>query len=354
MFVELSAMAQTQYANLAQAARQHDLQRSLADLPGGFVSKTIKGLDYWYYQYKLPTGTPQQIYIGPNDEATRALIATHKDPAAKRVRQHLSDLCESVAALGCYSVIPKHARVLARLADHGLFRAGGVLVGTHAYLAYQNRFGLRWAGGETTVDLDFAHPGKNISIAINEDLKIDGHGAIESLRMGFLPVSAGTRYVKDDEPDFDLDFLTCLHRGGDEPVRMPQLNLSLQPLRFMEFSMQDPTVSVLVASSGPIVTNLPRPERYALAKLLLYPERLDGQQPEKASKDLLQAASLLDYLSRTEADALRQAWADLLARGPTWRKLAKQGFDALQQRHPDIECAIAAPRTTRTSPRPAR
>ena len=301
MFMELSAVAQTQYANLAQAARQHNLQRSIADLPGGFVSKTIKSLDYWYYQYKLHNGTPQQFYIGPDDEATRALIAAHKDPVAQRARKHMGDICEAVTALGCYSVIPKHARVLTRLADYGLFRAGGVLVGTHAYLAYQNRFGIRWTGGETTVDPGFAHPRKNISIAINEDLKIDGHGAIESLRMGFLPVNAGTRYVKDDEPDFDLDFLTCLHRAGHEPVHMRQLNLTLQPLRFMEFSMQDPTVSVLVALSGPIVTNVPRPERYALAKLMLYPERLAGTQPEKANKDLLQAASLPIQLSRNRS-----------------------------------------------------
>lgn len=343
MFVELSALAQTQYANLAQAARQHNLQRTIADLPGGFVRKGIKGLDYWYYQFKLPNGVPQQVYIGPDDEATRMLLAARSDSAAQRTLKHLSDLCESVTTLGCYSIIPKHARVLARLAHHGLFRAGGVLVGTHAYLSYQNRFGIRWTGGETTVDLDFAHPGRNISIAINEELKIDAHAAIESLRMGFLPVNAGTRYVKDDEPDFDLDFLTCLHRGGDAPLNMPQLNLALQPLRFMEFSMEDPAVAVLVASSGPIVANVPRPERYALAKLLLYPERLEGHQPEKAGKDLLQAASLIDYLSQNQPDALHEAWADMLGRGPTWRQLAQRGLAALRERYPDLACAIVWP-----------
>ena len=62
MFLDLSAVAHTQYANLAQAARQHHLQRSIADLPGGFVTKAIKGQNYWYYQYKLPDRTPQQFY----------------------------------------------------------------------------------------------------------------------------------------------------------------------------------------------------------------------------------------------------------------------------------------------------
>lgn len=342
-FVDLPAVAQTQYANLAQAARQHDLQRSIADIPGGFVTKVIKGRGYWYYQYKLPDRTPQQFYVGPDDETTHKLVSAHKDPVAQRARKHLSDMCEAVAVLGCYSIIPKHARVLDRLASFGLFRAGGVLVGTHAYLSYQNRFGVRWTGGDTTVDLDFPHPGRNISIALSKDFKMDGHAAIESLKMGFLPVNEGTRYVKADEPDFDLDFLTCLHRGGTQPVHLPQLNLTLQPLRFMEFAMQDPAMTVLVSASGPIVVNVPRPERYALAKLLLYPVRLVGAQPEKANKDLLQAASLVDYLSKNGSDSLRDAWSDLLARGPTWRTLASQGFMALQQRYPNIDCAIEWP-----------
>lgn len=77
---------------------------------------------------------------------------------------------------------------------------------------------------------------------------------------------------------------------------------------------------------------------------MLYPERLAGTQPEKANKDLLQAANLVDYLSQNEPNALQEAWSDLLARGPSWRKLAKQGFDALQERHPDIKCAITWPK----------
>lgn len=343
MFVEQSAAAQTAYAGLAQAARQRDLQRSIADLPGGFVSKKIKGLEYWYYQFKLPDGKPQQTYIGPNDESTRELIVKHRDLSVKQAKKHLGNMCDAAIAFGCYQVIPKHARVLTRLTDHGLFRFGGVLAGTHSYLSYQNRFGVLWTGGETTVDLDFAHPGKNISIAINTNLKIDAHAAIDSLKMGFLPVNEGTSYIKEDEPDFDLDFLTCIHRLGDAPVYKPQLNLSLQPLKFMEFSIQNPMVSVLVASGGPIVVNVPRPERYALAKLILYKERLVGKQPEKATKDLVQAATLINYLSSREPEALLEAWDDLLARGPGWRSRAKVGFAALKDRHPNIECVMTWP-----------
>ena len=47
----------------------------------------------------------------------------------------------------------------------------------------------------------------------------------------------------------------------------------MQPLRFMELSLQDPMRATLIARSGQIVVNLPRPERYALHKLLVSGER---------------------------------------------------------------------------------
>lgn len=341
-FQDLSASAQTAYASLAHAARQADLSRSVADVPGGFVKKVIKGHTYWYHQARAADGKLRQFYVGPDDPPTRELIDRHADPAAKSGREHLVRLCGAASALGCYSIIPKHARVLARLADHGLFRAGGILVGTHAYLAYQNHFGVRWSGGDTTVDPDFAHPGRNISLAMPSDIFVDMPSAIESLKMGFLPVNEGTRYIKQDEPDFDLDFLTSRHRDGDAPVQVPQLKLSLQPLKFMEFSIENPMPLVLPANSGPILVNVPQPPRYALAKLLVHAERRTSNPP-KATKDLEQAATLIDYLSRDQATLLQEAWADLLARGPGWRSRAKEGFQALGKHHPGIECAIVLP-----------
>ena len=69
-------------------------------------------------------------------------------------------------------------------------------------------FGVRWDAGAFTVDLDFAHAGKNISLAIATHITVDTAKAIDSLEMGFIPIMSGTTYKKPDEPDFDLDFLT--------------------------------------------------------------------------------------------------------------------------------------------------
>ena len=99
-FIEQSAAAQTAYAGLAQAARQSDLHRSVADVPGGFAKKLVKGRLYWYHQVKSPDGKLQQLYVGPDDAATRSLIAHHADPAAKDAWRHLGRLCRSALALG--------------------------------------------------------------------------------------------------------------------------------------------------------------------------------------------------------------------------------------------------------------
>jgi hypothetical protein len=315
---------------LDTAARQADLGRSIADVPGGFAKKRVAGRDYWYYQIKMPDGQLQQSYVGPDDAPTQALILAHADPATKSARQHLVRLTRAAIELGGAEIPAKHAKVIGRLADSGLFSAGAILAGTHAFLAYQNALGLTWTGGAATLDLDFAHAGRNVSLALPENLKLDAPAAIESLQMGFVPNHSKTSFKKSDEPDFDLDFSTSRGRSGDTPIHIAWLGLTLQPLRFMELSLEDPMRCTLLARSGPLVVNIPRPQRYALHKLLVYGERSQIQRT-KANKDLLQAASLMDYLLTHDPIELGQLWLEVNARGPDWRRRLVQGFQAMQE-----------------------
>ena len=342
---EFSLAAQTAFAGLDNAARQADLNRSIADLPGGFAKKVVSGRTYWYYQIKSPDGHLRQSYVGPDDATTQTLIQRHADPTEKLARQQLLRMTRAAMELGCADIPPKHARVIERLADSGLFSAGGILVGTHAFLAYQNIFGVRWTAGAATLDLDFAHAGRNISLALPENLKIDTAAAIDSLQMGFVPNQTHTSFRKSDEPDFDLDFLTSRGRTGDAPVAVPRLNLTMQPLRFMELSLQDPMRATLLARSGPIVVNLPRPERYALHKLLVYGERPQAQRT-KARKDVAQAAALVDYLLTHDTQEILSMWSDVNQRGPGWRKRLKEGFDAMNTLYPECKFATRIAQAT--------
>jgi hypothetical protein len=327
---DLSTAAQAAFAGLDQAARQADLGRSVADLPGGFARKTVAGRTYWYYQIKNPDDTLVQTYVGPDDEITRDLIARHKEPARVQARGQLQRLTRAAIELGCAEVPAKHARVIARLADAGLFSAGGILVGTHAFLAYQNIFGVRWTVADATVDLDFAHAGRNVSLALPENLPVDTPSAIDQLEMGFVPNNSRTSFKKADEPDFDLDFLTCRGRTGDAPVAVPRFGISLQPLPFMELSLEAPIRATLLWRNGPIVVNLPHPARYALHKLIVFGERPQTQRV-KANKDLAQAAALISYMALHDADQLRELHADVMTRGPGWKARLSAGLNAMRQ-----------------------
>lgn len=339
LYQELPLATQTAFAGLDVAARQAELARSIADVPGGFAKKTVTGRDYWYYQIKTPGGRLQQSYVGPDDGATRLLIQRHGDPAMKQARQHLVRLTRAAIELGGAEIPFKHAKVIGRLADSGLFSAGAILVGTHAFLAYQNLFGVAWASGAATLDLDFSHAGRNVSLALPENLTIDSTAAIDSLQMGFIPNNNKTSFKKSDEPDFDLDFLTSRARTQDAPIHIARLGLTMQPLRFMELSLEDPMRCTLLARNGPIVVNMPRPQRYAVHKLLVYGGR-PQEQRTKANKDLMQAAALIDYLLAHDAVEMGQLWIEVNERGPGWKRRLDQGFKALLASHPACDFDI--------------
>jgi hypothetical protein len=336
-FSEFSLTAQTAYAQLFEAASALGLERDVSHLRGSFSRKTVKGRRYWYFQFRGITGKGHQLYVGPDSEATRALIERHKEGPPDVALQPLAGSAE---ALGLEPIHPRHLRVLRRLDEHGFFRAGGVLVGTHAFLAHGSMLGVRWGAPPRTEDLDLAHAGRNISIALPANVEVDTHAAIESLAMGLVPTTtlsggAGPSYINPAEPAFRIDFLTTLHRGREEPYEHPALHATLQPLKFLEYLLVDTTQAVLFCARGCVVANIPSPARYALHKLLVQGERTSALKT-KSAKDLHQAACLLELLRGEDSAGVEVAWSDLLQRGPGWRKRAKEGLDAIERVAPEL------------------
>jgi hypothetical protein len=334
----LSLTAQASYSQLFDAAQSAELARSVASLPGSFASKKVKGNTYWYFQHTDVSGRLRQIYVGPDNPRTRALVERH---GARESPDRIRRLAAAATALGCEPVLLAHFRVIRRLADYGFLAAGGVLVGTHAFLAYANMLGVRWGDTSRTQDVDFAHAGKQMAIALPGNLQVDAHAAIESLAMGFLPVltvagRAGESYAVPSDPDFQLDFVTPLHRGANEPYTHPQLKVTLQPLKFMEYLLEDVQQAALFAAEGAVVANVPHPARYALHKLIVFAER-GASRRAKANKDLAQSAALLSYYRTSSPWEVDAAWKDLVARGPGWRERALRGRDALATIAPELD-----------------
>lgn len=343
-YTEQPVATSTAYAQLHTAALGIEFDRDVSHLNGSFGTKTVKGSLQWYFSFRDIDQRVRQLYIGPDTEAVRQLVHTAR---TAEPRARLRALARSASVLGCLPAQRKHLSVILRLSEYGFFRAGGVLVGTHAFLSYANQLGVRWSGAEQTSDVDFAHAGRNISIALPATLKAQPHTALTTMEEGFLPLvqyrgSAGASYRHRDEPEFQIDFLTPKTADSDDPIRIEHLDVALQPLRFMEFSLEAVEQATLFDATGrAVVVSLPAPERYAVHKLLVVGERT-GAFRAKVSKDLAQAAALIEYFRDNDPEALQDAWADALARGPGWKKRALEGLRALQAQDPTLSAVLAS------------
>lgn len=339
LYSPLSLVAQTAYAELQDQLRIQNIDR-LRALPGAFHKQVQKGKPYVYYGYRDLDGIGRMAYVGPEDQRVLELVKKHQELKLNNLAESIKRQAKSAEALGCASSLTKHFRVVNRLEQYGFFRAGGILIGTHAFLAMGNMLGVRWHSSNLTMDVDFAHAGKNVSIALGANVKISVHDALESLEMGLLPIAefsgkTGAQYRNPKDPELRLDFVTPQTRGG-RPVVLPELGLALECLKFMEFSLVKTTQAVLISKEGACIVNIPAPERYAVHKLIVYGERPVSQRA-KASKDLGQAAAIFKVLfDNGDVDLIREAWADAASRGPGWMKRLNQGKDALLRRYPEL------------------
>jgi hypothetical protein len=342
----IAVSAQAAYAELLEVTRQQELSRSVGNLSGSFNKKTVKGATYWYYQFTEGTGgRTRQIFVGRDSEKLRALVERAK---AKDTSQ-IDRLAKSAMALGCAATTPAHFRIVRRLNEIGFFQAGGVLVGSHAFLAYGNALGVSWGDLARTQDIDFAHAGNAIELALPANLAIDTKDAIEHLEAGFLPVPGfrpkdkTATFISKVDKTLRVDFLTPMVHGKEKVFAHDGLGVNLQPLRFLEFLIEDVDQAVIISAVGAVMATLPDPARYALHKILVYVERRKTN-PEKAMKDLRQAAALIEVLSEFRGDSLDVLWRDIHDRGPGWRKRARTGFAALEKELPD-SASLRAMRT---------
>jgi len=329
-YTPLPLAAQTAYAQLHEALQSREVARGVSDAPGSFNRKTVAGRDYWYYQFRDLDGKLCQAYLGPDSERLTALVAARARTAGG-TDAHIKALAQPAGTLGAQLVAAPHLVVIRRLADAGFFRAGGVLAGTHAFLCTGNMLGVRWGDGARTQDLDFAHAGRHMQVALASDARLDWGDVIDSLNMGFVPAAkllsgvSGGRWVHPKEPGFVLDFLTPMGRGQKELVHVEAFNAPFQALRFMEFSLEQVESAAVFTRTQACLVNVPHPARMAVHKLIIAGLRRAAERT-KTNKDIQQAAMLYRWYQDHAPDEWRQAEADARARGPKWRAQLDAGL----------------------------
>ena len=121
------------YADLRERLEVFENIRSIASLPGEFTTKKVKGILYHYYQAALPGGRVQ-FYLGRDNDEIRRLIAERiegKKPSTAD-QKLFQQLAAQITAGGVTAVPTEIARIINRMANSAVFKAGGVLVGSVA------------------------------------------------------------------------------------------------------------------------------------------------------------------------------------------------------------------------------
>jgi len=333
---------QTLYAELVERLVALEAQRAIGHLKGSFVTKTVKGETYYYFQYLEPGGAKRQLYVGRKDEALDRVVADYHESRESFAedRRSVRRLCSLLRAGGALVTDAASARVLRGLSDAGVFRLGGVLVGTHAYAVIGNLLGATWDGaGVRTQDVDVAAV-RSLSVAVSDLPTADIPGVLESLEMGFLPVPALNRgqpstSFKVRGQGLRVDLLTTWRDDRREgPVTIPRFKAAAQPLKYLDYITEEPVRGAVIDGDG-VLVNVPSPARFALHKLIVAAER-PAAKHAKRDKDLRQAAEVFSVLVDERPGDVEAAWEALAARGQGWTKRAERGLKELRRLAPDV------------------
>jgi len=327
---------QTLYADLLEQLAAYEAARAIGHAAGTFVTKTIKGRDYYYFQQSDPGGTKRQTYLGRRDKALDSVAARFAEGrrSADDDERSIQRLAALLRAGGALSTDAPSARTMRALADSGVFFLGGVVVGTHAFLLLGNVLGVRWDSAVRTQDIDIAAP-RTLDVVV-PSLTTDLPSALESIEMGFLPVPgldprSPTTSFKVRGQGLRVDLLTPANRAG-RPISIPRFNAAAQPLRFLDYVIEAP-IRAAVIDGGAVAVNVPDPARFALHKLLVAGERPATMQV-KREKDITQAAQVLEVLAEDRPGDVQLAWEALRERGGSWTKRVMASLPALRRVSP--------------------
>ena len=338
MALPLPLETQTLYAELLE----HLIGDRARGPRGVFTRKQVKGETYLYFQASQPGGSTRQFYLGRKTPTLDRIVRGHE----KRTVDAAPDLARArrlVAQLrvgGANQTDSASARVIKGLAEAAVFDVGGVLVGTHAFIALGNLLGVRWSTGSLrTQDVDIAGSREaDVDVAV-PDIEADVPTALESLKMGFLPVPP----LDPREPSTSfkvrgqalrVDLLCPQRSAADVPVFLRRFNAAAQPLAFLDFVMEAPERAAVLDGDGSLV-NVPSPARFGLHKLAISQLRQATFQ-SKSAKDIQQAGEILEHVLENRPGDIELAWDGVEKRGARLSKAVRRGLAALARDRKDL------------------
>lgn len=324
------------YSELERHASQQ--REVLIGTAGSVVERTNRaGFAFYAHRYYDGEGKQRERYVaGP-------VGSPEADAAATALRSRIDELKALVPSLrmlgreGFNLVDGKTYATLASLHNHGVFAAGAMLVGSHAYGVLLNRLGIR-AAAYATEDIDIA---RRESLAFDEAptqsfLQMLGDSGIEFFEVPDLDSKRPpTSFKRRGRFPFHVDLLVPSKDESFPVIAVPELKAYATGLPYLGYLLAESQVAMLMAREGCCSVRIPLPERFAVHKLVV--SRLRKGRDAKAGKDLLHAAVLSAALSESHPGAIESAVAELPKRA---RKHLVSAVEALSDSLRDYPRAL--------------
>ena len=312
------------YAELVERTRAEGLL--LPGTPGSLALRERPGVgSYWYRRYYDVPGTPQvEDFVCKQDDLVAYEGMRSRIEAAEWSQEQVRDL----RRLGLQVADKDAARLLVEVHNRGMFGAGLVLVGTLAYMAWLNEFGVHTVASRTQ-DIDLAR-----RQALKLAAPVSFLEAVRSTKLGFFeipgmsPAEPSTSVKRPGRDGLRVDVLTTGTELG-KVVKLPELDWHAQAIPHFDYVLTSPRQVAVLAGGHCVPVNAPAPERLAWHKL--YSSTRRANDTAKAEKDLRQAATLMAVL--VERDSL-----GLVA---TAKKLPEEVLSAARRRLPMLRSLLA-------------
>ena len=165
-------------------------------MPGSVVRKTVKGQEYIYWRFYLANGRRNDEYPGPANDS-HASQAMEARLANSREARQIADSVKTLRLSGFAVADNSPALTIASLFNAGIFRQGGVLVGSHVFGALLNGLGIKLAANYCTDDIDIGTAAP-VALAIPDDRSF--LGVLRDMVVSTLrPAGLGANSRKDQQ-----------------------------------------------------------------------------------------------------------------------------------------------------------
>lgn len=319
MFRHHSSVGVAAYTDLLRLLKDE----AVSELRGAPRLKQVGAKAYWYDHYRIGAATVDR-YIGEDAPELRARLERHRAlaEARRQVARERARLTRVLRAEGYLMTDAATGQVVSALARAGVFRLGGTLVGTHAFRCYDAAMGVRigFDDAAMTDDIDIASF-ERLSLVLDDRVETPLSDVFAELKFDPVPsLDRGKvwRWRQSGRGAL-IEFLTPSFDEREDIRDLRALGVSAQSLHFLNYLIADPMQVAFLYRDG-VLAQVPRPERFAIHKLIVADRRLDGPDSQKARKDRAQAAFLVRVLAEEAPHDLAEAYEAALSSGPAWRK----------------------------------